>query len=96
MYILINMAILPVKLKKELIEKIDYLVKIGRYTNRSTAIREILEEKLANENYILKESLIIEEQVRPIIQEILKIKDFKLNLKSKKSATELVSEGRER
>lgn len=90
-----KMATLPVKLKKELIEKIDYLVKIGRYANRSTAIREILEEKLVNETFLLNESLIIEEQIRPILQEMSKIKDFNINLKSKKSATELVSEGRE-
>jgi Arc/MetJ-type ribon-helix-helix transcriptional regulator len=95
MYTLMKMATLPVKLKKELIEKIDYLVKIGRYANRSTAIREILEEKLVNETFLLNESLIIEEQIRPILQEMSKIKDFNINLKSKKSATELVSEGRE-
>ncbi|MDD1778515.1 MAG: ribbon-helix-helix domain-containing protein [Candidatus Helarchaeota archaeon] len=90
------MATIPIKLKKELIEKIDYLVKIGRYTNRSTAIREILEEKVENESIILKESSIIEEKIKPILQELLDAKDFELNLKSKKSATELVSEGRER
>jgi len=89
-------SILPVKLKKELIEKIDYLIKIGRYPNRSIAIREILEEKLAKEDYILKNSLTIEEEIKPILQEIIKIKDFKINLKSEKSATELVSEGREK
>ena len=93
---MIEMATLPIKLRKDLIEKIDYLIKIGRYPNRSAAIREILEENLANENYILQNYLMIDEKIKPILQEILKIKDFKINLKSKKSATELVSEGRER
>ena len=93
---MIEMATLPIKLRKDLIEKIDYLIKIGRYPNRSAAIREILEEHLANENYILQNYLMIDEKIKPILQEILKIKDFKINLKSKKSATELVSEGRER
>ncbi|MHA1279890.1 MAG: ribbon-helix-helix domain-containing protein, partial [Candidatus Helarchaeota archaeon] len=40
-------------MKKELIEKIDYLVRIGRYPNRSAAIREIIEEKLADKNYFI-------------------------------------------
>ncbi len=39
---------------------------------------------------------IIEEEIKPILQELLNTKDFKPNLKSKKSATELVSEGHER
>ncbi|NVM05181.1 MAG: ribbon-helix-helix protein, CopG family [Candidatus Helarchaeota archaeon] len=87
---------ISIKLKKEIIEKIDYLVKIGRYPNRSVAIREIIEEKLSNENYILEDYFLIEEKIKPILQEILKITDLEINLKSKKSATELVSEGRER
>ena len=87
---------IPIKLKKEIIEKIDYLVKVGRYPNRSAAIREIIEEKLSNENYILEDFMLTEENIKPILQKIIKIQDLDIKLKSKKSATELVSEGRER
>ncbi|MFX0133525.1 MAG: ribbon-helix-helix domain-containing protein [Candidatus Hodarchaeota archaeon] len=87
---------IPIKLKKEIIEKLDYLVKVGRYPNRSAAVREIIEEKLSNENYLLEDFMLIEEKVKPILQKLIKIQDFEIVLKSKKSATELVSEGRER
>ena len=90
------MATYPIKLKKELIEKIDYLVRLGRYPNRSAAIREILEERLSNENYYLEDFLKIEEAIKPIVQQLIKLEKFEINLNSKKSATELVSEGRER
>ncbi|MHA1378664.1 MAG: ribbon-helix-helix domain-containing protein [Candidatus Helarchaeota archaeon] len=87
---------IPIKLKKEIIEKIDYLVKIGRYPNRNAAIREIVEEKLSKENYIIEDFSRIEEKVEPILRKLLKVKNLKVNLKSKESATEMVSEGRGR
>ena len=90
------MATLPIKLKKSLIEKIDYLVKIGRYPNRSAAIRDILEERLADENYFYENSLINRDKIDKAVQNLLKLKDFQIILTSEKSATELVSEGRER
>ena len=90
------MATLPIRLKKELIEKIDYLVKIGRYPNRSAAIRGILQEKLDNENYISEDELINKEKINKMLKKLGKLKDFKISFTSEKSATELVSEGRER
>lgn len=91
-----NMSTFPVKLKKELIEKIDYLVRIGRYPNRSAAIREIIEEKLEDENYFIEDSIINWEKINKILQELTGLKDFIITFTSEKSATELVSEGRER
>jgi len=90
------MSTFPVKLKKELIEKIDYLVRIGRYPNRSAAIREIIEEKLEDENYFIEDSIINWEKINKILQELTGLKDFIITFTSEKSATELVSEGRER
>ncbi|MHA1300710.1 MAG: ribbon-helix-helix domain-containing protein [Candidatus Helarchaeota archaeon] len=86
----------PIKLKKEIIEKIDYLVKMGRYPNRSVAIRQILEEKLSLENYIFEDFILIKEKIKPMLNKAMEIPDLNIKLKSKKSATELVSEGRER
>ncbi|MHA1358516.1 MAG: ribbon-helix-helix domain-containing protein [Candidatus Helarchaeota archaeon] len=90
------MSTLPIKLKKELIEKIDYLVRIGRYPNRSAAIREIIEEKLADRNYFIEDSIINWERIYKILQELTELKEFTITFTSRKSATELVSEGRER
>ena len=90
------MATLPVKLKKELIEKIDYLITIGRYPNRSAAIREILQEKLADENYFFEDLLINREKINKILNNLKAKKDFKIIFESNKSATDIVSEGRER
>ena len=91
-----NMATLPVKLKKELIEKIDYLVTIGRYPNRSAAIRDIIQEKLSDENYFFEDLLINKEKINKILENLRSRKDFNVIFKSKKSATQIVSEGRER
>lgn len=90
------MATYPIKLKKELVEKIDYLVQLGRYPNRSTAIREIIEDRLARETYYLEGLSKTNEIIKPILQNLIKLDNFEIRLKSKKSATELVSEGRER
>lgn len=95
-YYIMENPTLPIKLRKELVEKIDYLVKIGRYSNRSTAIREILEEKLTKENYFIQNTQIDEEKVNKVIQNMKKVKNFRIDLKSVKSATDLVSEGRAR
>ncbi|NHI94611.1 MAG: ribbon-helix-helix protein, CopG family [Candidatus Lokiarchaeota archaeon] len=90
------MTTLPIKLKKEIIEKIDYLVKIGRYPNRSAAIREIIYEKLANENFLWEETLINRKKIEDMLNNLKKIKDFQIIFTSDKTANELVSEGRER
>ena len=43
------MSAIPVKLSAAIIEKIDYLVKIGKYKNRSQAIREFIAKALVEE-----------------------------------------------
>ncbi len=43
------MKTIPVPLDDNDLKKIDYLIKIGRYKNRTQAIRNLLQEKLAEE-----------------------------------------------
>jgi len=90
------MSIIPVKLKKELIEKLDYLIRIGVYKNRNSAIREILEDELSKRNYYEFENFVDPGKIRNIVEGLLVIKDFNITLESDKTAVELVREGRER
>ncbi len=89
------MTIIPIRLSDVDLKKIDYLIKIGRYKNRSHAIKEILKEKLAQETSIQEFENPEEEQERKrVVQELSKIPNFGFTIKSKKSAAEIVSEER--
>lgn len=93
------MNAIPIKLSSSVIEKIDYLIKIGKYKNRSQAIREFISRALENETLFE-----IEEEIN--ISKITKLLDFTLHknkgkdsiieIVTSKTAEELVAEGRER
>lgn len=91
------MTTIPIQLNETDLKKIDYLVKIGRYKNRSQAIKTILQERLSQEAIQFNLENPEEENLRKqIVQELSKIPNFSFKIKSKKSAAELVSEERER
>ena len=91
------MTTIPIQLNEIDLKKIDYLVKIGLYKNRSQAIKAILQERLAQETILLNSENLEEEHLRKkIVQDLSKIVTFSFKIDSEKSAADLVSEQRER
>jgi Arc/MetJ-type ribon-helix-helix transcriptional regulator len=91
------MSTIPIKLKEVDLEKIDYLIKRGKYKNRSQAIMKILQEKLDQELLPFEfDSQEAEEQRKMVLKKMLAIEDFKVEFLTPKSAVELISEERER
>ena len=91
------MSTIPIKLNDSVLKKIDYLIKIGRYKNRSQAIKAFIEEKLALETIRLDfESSENSSLKKKIIQDLVSSPDFFFEIKNKKSAAEIVAEERER
>jgi len=88
---------IPIPLDENEINKIDYLVKIGRYKNRTQALKALIQEKLAQETIIFDwEKSSDEIAKKKIIQELIKLPEFSFSIKSAKSAEELIGEERER
>lgn len=84
------MCVIPVRLTDEEVRKIDLLTKRGVYRSRSEAIRAILSEQL-------EEKLGQDEDVTPLVNKLFKLRktgDNPITLRSKKSAVEIVAEGR--
>lgn len=91
------MATFPIQLNDGDLEKIDYLIRIGKYKNRSQAIKSMLQSKLEEEILHLewdsKEKL---DERQQIIQKILNNKNLNIEIISDKSAVDLVREQRDR
>ncbi len=91
------MTTIPIQLSDIDLEKIDRLVKLGRYKNRSQAIKAMLREKLDQETIIFEWE---NEKDKDVQAQILKLalskKDSILTWKSPKSAEELIREDRDR
>ncbi len=91
------MTTIPIQLSDIDLEKIDRLVKLGRYKNRSQAIKAMLREKLDQETIIFEWE---NEKDKDVQAQILKLalskKDSILTWKSPKSAVELIREDRDR
>ena len=91
------MATIPIKLGDSELKKIDYLIKIGRYKNRSQAIRTMLDEKLANEAHPLEfEDEQDEIKRKEIVAELKKIAEINFRSMAKKPLAETITEERER
>jgi Arc/MetJ-type ribon-helix-helix transcriptional regulator len=91
------MTTIPVPIDESDLKKIDYLIKIGRYKNRTQAIKTIIQEKLAQETIIFEwEKGIDELSIKKTINDLIKLSDFTFAIKSNKSADELIGEDRER
>ena len=91
------MITIPIKLNELDLVKIDYLIKIGRYKNRSQAIKTMLQEKLKQELITFEEENDQEEKKRKdALAKMLKLRQLEIQFRTKKTAVELVNEGRER
>jgi len=91
------MEILNVKVEKETKEKIERLVKSKGYKNKSEALRKIVEQHFEEHPEIFAA-----DDMREIVEEAEKISDQEFEhlasevFRGKKTAAELVGEGRER
>ncbi|MEX2680054.1 MAG: ribbon-helix-helix domain-containing protein [Candidatus Sigynarchaeota archaeon] len=91
------MTTIPVKIDEVDLRKIDHLVKIGRFKNRSQAIRSFIRDKLGD-------AALFPEPVDPEIEKryhevMVKLKELArspVRIESTKTALELVKEERER
>ena len=92
------MGIIPISLDDDTIKKIDLLVKKGIYKNRSEALRDQIDKGLNSFNSFRShignnDNL---EAYSEVLEKLLRLKQPPFILKTEKSVTELVSEGRER
>lgn len=91
------MITIPIKLNELDLEKIDYLIKVGRYKNRSQAIKTMLQEKLKQELISFEEENDQDEKKRKdALAQMLKLSKLEIQFLTKKTAVELVNEERER
>ena len=93
------MNAIPIKLSSNVIEKIDYLIRSGKYKNRSQAIREFISRALENETLFEIEEEINISKITDLVEFTLnesKGKDEIIEIATSKTAIELVAEGRER
>ncbi len=89
------MGNIPVSLDEEIIKKIDLLVKKGLYKNRSEALRDQITKGLSKIS-LMDDFQEHDDTYNQILDTLLKLKTPPQFLNTKKSITELVSEGRER
>jgi len=86
------MAVVPTRLSKEQVRKINLLVRLGVYANRSEAIKSMLERDMDLEI----QRYLVNPKVEQVVKAMLLYRNeqdvFKLT--AKKSAVELVAEGR--
>jgi len=91
------MEVLNVKVEKETKEKIERLVKAKGYKNKSEALRRMIEEHFEEHP-----ELFAEEEMGEILREAGQISDADFDklaaeiFRGRKTAAELVGEGRER
>ncbi|OLS13618.1 MAG: hypothetical protein RBG13Loki_2744 [Promethearchaeota archaeon CR_4] len=91
------MATIPIQFSDEDLKKIDYLVKIGRYKNRSQAIKTIVEERLTRETLQFDfENSNEDETLHGIVAQLKELPRVTFRILGEKSAAEIVSEERER
>ncbi len=86
------MSVVPIKLSKEEITLIDYLVRAGLFKSRNEAIRCMIRKGLQE----LLSELFISSEVDEIVEALLRAESDILVIKSEKTAEELVREERER
>lgn len=89
---MIPLGVIPIKLSKREIVLIDYLVKTGRFKSRNEAIRHMIRKGLQE----LLDDFSIPDESDKMIDELLKVREDILIIKTDKTAEELVREERER
>lgn len=91
------MATIPIQLSETDLEKIDHLILIGKYKNRSQAVKSMLQSKLEQEKVPSEwDTPADKENRQKIISQILQNKHFKIEILSIKNAVDLVRENRDR
>ncbi len=91
------MATIPIQFPDEDLKKIDYLIKIGRYKNRSQAIKIMVEERLTRETLQFDfENSDNDEALQETVMRLRELPSVKFRTSGGKSAAEIVSEERER
>jgi hypothetical protein len=91
------MATIPVQLNDIDLAKLDFLIRLGKYKNRTQAIKTIIQSKLEQESFPFEwDSPSDREKRQEIIQQILQNNSLKIEIQSKKNAVELVREQRDR
>lgn len=89
------MSAIPIRIPTDNLERIDYLVKIGRFKNRSEALKYFISTSLEKEEILMLEHDVDMDKINGLLSKIGKKKNL-LVIESKKSAVELVGEGRSR
>ncbi len=91
------MATIPIQFPDEDLKKIDYLIKIGRYKNRSQATKIMVEERLTRETLQFDfENSDNDEALQETVMRLRELPSVKFRTSGGKSAAEIVSEERER
>jgi len=90
------MPVIPIKLESNLVEKLDALVGVGKFKNRSHAIREILNDRLAREGIVPQADKEREKRINRVIQLMQSQKQPFFHIITEKTAVDLITEGRER
>ena len=91
------MATIPIHLEDSDLKKIDYLIKTGRFKNRSQVIKIMLRSKLDQEGFPLEwENEDQERQRQHILQQLLPRKDIQIQWRTGKNSVEQVRESRDR
>lgn len=89
------MVVVPLHLDEEIVSKVDALVRLGMYKNRSEALREQIKKGL-DKISLLQDEFVGSELYDQLLERLLKLPEPPQLLKTEKTLTELVSEGRER
>ena len=79
------------------LKKIDHLIKIGRYKNRSQALKRIIQERLEKE--VLQfdlENINFNSQEDQLIQDLIQIPHFTFKISTNETAAELIAKERDR
>ena len=89
------MSAIPVRIPIDELERIDQLVRKGRFKNRSEALKHFISTSLGKEEMLILEQDVDMTKINILLSKVRNNKNF-INISSEKSAVELVGEGRSR
>jgi hypothetical protein len=91
------MITVPVQLAESDIEKVDYLVKIGRYKNRSQALKAMLSDRIGQEAQVFEWDIPTDpKKYEKVLKEFIKMPKILFSSKEGKPLVKYLSEERER
>ena len=91
------MATIPIKLKDADVQKIDFLVKLGKYKSRNQAIRAFIQNSLAQEPITLDTQNPEFETIRTKLFQLWDAQpEFAFSLKNGRSLVDMVVNDRDR